>query len=161
MPARAVDIRERLRSKIAIDDSTGCWNWTGSMLPSGYGQVSHNGSPRRAHRVSYEVHRGPIPDSAGYHGTCVLHRCDNRACINPEHLFLGSPADNAADMMSKGRQPRVKCHGAANGQARLTEAEVLAIRDAVGLSQRAIAKKFGVAQGQVSLIRLRKSWKDI
>lgn len=158
MPARAINILERLRSKISIDDHTGCWNWTGSIFRSGYGQVSHNGRPRRAHRVSYEIHCGPIPDGSD---SCVLHRCDNRACINPEHLFLGSRADNAADMMSKGRQPRVRNHGAANGQARLTSDEVLAIRSVVGLSQRAIAKKFGVAQGQVSLIRNRKSWKDI
>lgn len=81
-----------------------CWHW--KLVPgnNGYGLVTFWQFKQTAHRVSYELHNGPIPEGEGAHGTCVLHKCDNRICVNPAHLFLGSQADNMHDMIAKGRQ---------------------------------------------------------
>jgi len=78
-----------------------CWVWIGSLKDTGYGQLSapHRGVPLKAHRVSWELHHGPIPD-----GLWVLHRCDNRRCVRPDHLWLGTDADNKSDMEAKGRR---------------------------------------------------------
>lgn len=82
----------------AILAPSGCREWQGSLGSNGYGQVYYRGRQHKAHRVSWIESHGTIPA-----GLCVLHRCDNRRCINPEHLFLGTVADNARDMMEKGR----------------------------------------------------------
>lgn len=106
---------------------------------------------------------GAIPAGGGYHGTCVLHKCDNRACVNPDHLFLGSQADNVADMDGKGRrvggkfEPRV---GEANFSAKLTEAQVREIRLAVG-THRSIAAQYGVSYRQVGKIRKGQKWAHV
>ena len=92
-------IQERFWSK--VDRSGECWLWTAAKV-QGYG--SFDG--RRAHRVAWELAYGPIPKGVGYHGTCVLHRCDTPACVNPAHLRLGTQADNMADRDAKGRQRR-------------------------------------------------------
>lgn len=136
-----------------------CWEWTGSTR-TGYGAIYVNGSTISAHRYSYELANGPIPQSDGYHGTCVLHICDNRKCVNPAHLFLGSAADNNADKASKGRARSRAQKGERNGQSKLTADIVRQIRAADG-PQRSIAKRFGVAQATVGRIRLKQHWRHI
>ena len=93
-------IAERFASKYRVDAKSGCWVWSASIDGRGYGQISNTTTkkPMRAHRVSYELHVGVIP-----HGTMVLHRCDRPACVNPEHLFLGTQIDNMQDCANKGR----------------------------------------------------------
>lgn len=76
-----------------------CWMWTGSLKHNGYGQVFDGKSPKRAHRVAWELSYGPVPKDS-----CVLHRCDTRACVRPDHLFIGTAQDNTADMLDKNRQ---------------------------------------------------------
>ena len=91
--------------KVTPSDS-GCWEWQGAISRAGYGFFSVNRKLRTAHRVSYEMCVGDIPEGTGYHGTCVMHICDNRRCVNPSHLRLGTQRDNLNDMVAKGRAPK-------------------------------------------------------
>lgn len=113
---KRVSLAERFHGKYQVDPGTGCWNWTGAKDEKGYGAINlgGDGPAIKAHRVSYEIHVGPIPQGVGFHGTCVLHRCDNASCVNPLHLFLGTVIDNNRDMHQKGRtrnQTTVKTKG--------------------------------------------------
>lgn len=94
---RQASVRARFDAKYMPEPNSGCWLWTGAALPSGYGQFKTAGH-NLAHRYSYEVHHGPIPS-----GLCVLHHCDNPACVNPDHLWAGTHRDNAIDKVIKGR----------------------------------------------------------
>lgn len=102
------DYKIRFFRFIKKDD---CWNWIGSIGKNGYGYFSKNSKAASAHRVSWEIHNGQIPD-----GLCVLHKCDNRKCVNPDHLFIGTYYDNIHDKINKGRDTsisglnRVKTH---------------------------------------------------
>jgi|MDSZ01.2.fsa_nt_gb hypothetical protein len=87
--------------------SSDCWEWAGPKNHYGYGVLStggRNGKSVLAHRYSWELHNGPLPIGDGYHGTVVRHKCDNRSCVNPEHLEIGSQKDNVADMDKRGRR---------------------------------------------------------
>lgn len=147
-----MDTLERLLSKVKIDGGTGCWNWLGCKLNTGYGQIWAGGRARSTHRLSFELHRGVIPA-----GMNICHRCDNRLCINPDHMFLGTNAENMADKVSKGRQAR----GESIAQSKLTEEDVIAIRASKGISQTSIAKQFGVSHDLIALVRSRKIWRHV
>jgi len=142
---------DRFWSRVEKTDS--CWLWTGRVKSAKkpYGGFDIEGRKVRAHRFSYELHFGPIPD-----GLCVCHTCDNPRCVNPDHLWLGTHQDNLADMVAKGRQAR----GSGNGKAKLTEADVLAIR-ASSLGQRKLGRIYGVTPQAISHIVHRKRWKHV
>ena len=118
----------------------GCWLWTGGKQRGGYGEmkISPSRKTRSAHRLSYEHFVGPIP-----RGLCVLHRCDTPSCVNPAHLWVGTQAENVADMTRKGR-----------GTANLSDSDVRIIRQRLraGETQRAIAHDYGIWQNTVSRI---------
>lgn len=128
--------------------ASGCWEWNLGKS-HGYGQVRVSeiwgSTPVYAHRLAYVLRYGAIPE-----GLVVCHECDNPCCVNPDHLFLGTQADNVADMVSKGRH----CPGEANGMVKITDTEVKAIKAMrqAGMTGRAIAKLFGVSEGHISTI---------
>lgn len=134
-------LEQRFWSKVVKQGPDECWIWTGQLVGSeGYGRICRT----PAHRVSYELFVGPVPASIN-----VLHHCDNPPCVNPAHLFLGTHADNMADMTSKGRQ-----------RSKLTAAQIPAIRRAAaeGITQEDIAKSHGVTQATISRIISGAQW---
>lgn len=151
-----MSVFERFIAKVCMTPTaaTGCWEWTASKDKCGYGRLLVDRKARLAHRLSYEFFREKI--SPGFH---VCHRCDNPGCVNPEHLFLGTDADNCADRDAKGRRPPPK--GTVNGRARLTEKDITEIRAANGIRQVDLAKQYGVAQTQISRIRRGEHWRHI
>jgi len=129
-----------------------CWPWTASVLHDGYGHAWFERRGQPAHRVAWKLLRGPIPD-----GLFVLHRCDNPPCCNPDHLFLGTKGDNNRDRAAKGRSRSRRGSQVAN--SKLTEADVLRIRDLLGrVPQDVIAARFGVSRGVVSHVATGRSW---
>lgn len=137
-----------------------CWYWVGLRSWLGYGQIAaarnYGSCEIAAHRLSWELFNGPVPT-----GLKVLHRCDVRACVNPSHLFLGSQADNVADMIAKGRGRSIPMYGEANPGARLTTDQVRAIRaaHASGETQHGLARRFGVAPMTVNRIVRHQTWR--
>lgn len=149
---------DKFWSKVDIPDNLDdCWEWKASSKPNGYGQFGIRGRNRYAHRISWERFTGkPIPE-----GMCVLHRCDNKLCVNPDHLFLGTIADNNADMTEKGRRARgapLASKGEAHGMSKLTREQVLEIRSREGETQQSLADEFGISDVQIGRILSRKSW---
>ena len=153
-------LQERFDSKVIAIGAGCCWLWTGAVSTDGYGLIGRDSTGRlvRAHRASWELHRGPIPKGEGYHGTCVCHHCDNRLCVNPEHLFLGSHADNVADATRKGRV----ASGESHHFAKLMNAQVAEIRALGGaMLQSEIADKFDVDPSLISKIANGKIWRKL
>ncbi len=133
----------------------GCWEWQGYRDPNGYGRLNVRNYPELAHRISWTLHRSELEP-----GQQVLHHCDNPGCVNPDHLFLGDPAANVADMHAKGRARKRASHGEAHGCAKLTEVQVREIRASSGPS-RIIAEQYGVSGRQVRDIRAGRVWRHI
>jgi hypothetical protein len=153
-PASMQSLSDHFFAQVPQPD-IGCWLWPGSITINGYGRLQFHGQTFMAHRAAYELAYGPIP-----RGTLVCHHCDEPRCVRPDHLFLGSSAENQADMTRKNRG-RV---GERNGHAILTAEEVTAIRQRYaegGITQQRLGYMFGVSQLTVSDIVTRKSWKHL
>lgn len=153
----------RFEEKYIPEPNSGCWLWTACTLPTGYGQLGVRRGRKRsmlAHRLSYEhFHNDKLQEE-----DLVLHHCDTPQCVNPDHLFVGTQADNMADMDRKGRRvPPPHRAGERNGHARLKRQDVRAIRAAVaaGESHRQLAERYGVSRPTVSAIAARRIWKHI
>ena len=157
MPAKR-DYVERFWEKVDKKGPDECWLWTAGKDGDGYGRMRIKGTHIRAHRVSWEIHHGPIPP-----GMHVLHQCDTPGCANPIHLYLGTNTDNVHDRDKKGRGVLPMLKGEQHGRAKLTETDILRIRDDVssGRTQEVVAREFGITHQQVSVIVRRKQWGHI
>lgn len=162
-----------------------CWMWIPQMEQNRYGCFTLNNKSVTAHRVSWELHRGPIPNSL-----MVLHHCDNRPCCNPDHLFLGTQLDNITDCVSKKRNAFGARHGSKtkpervargerhgftlhpesipkgerNGNSRLTNKRVIAIRREYakgGITQARLANRLGIPLAHLNRIIVKKAWRHI
>lgn len=132
----------------------GCWNWTGPLGTGGYGQLVALPVRTSGPRFSYELHFGEIPK-----GMCVCHRCDNRLCVRPDHLFLGTKSDNNKDATQKGRN----AHGSRHGRSKINESQAIEILSLLksGHLQREVAASFGLTQASISRILHSISWKRV
>lgn len=158
--------RFRARADLLVRSPGGCWLWPSKT--DRYGNFYADGGRFQAHRMSYAVYLGPVRTD-----TLVLHKCDVRRCVNPEHLFLGSAQDNMRDAASKGRMATGNRHfahrnpertqGELNGNALLTEDAVRAIRAGVaaGRPRKELAAEFGVCKACVSHVVTRRAWRHI
>lgn len=150
-------LQQKIVASSIPEPMSGCWLWEkGLDHLKKYGYTWYNNKNIRAHRASYLAFNGEIPN-----GLFVLHKCDNPKCVNPQHLFLGTNEDNLKDMAAKGRS----CRGELNkcgkhGKAKLTEADVLAIRKDTRLT-REIAKQYGIDRSYAGVVRSGKSWRHL
>ncbi len=146
-------VAERFYDLCIPEPNSGCWLWLGYLYGSGYGTFNSGAGQGHAHRFSWELHRGEIPE-----GLIVCHKCDVRCCVNPEHLFVGTYSDNANDMHAKGRNntPRGEQHA----KSRLTERDVLAIR-ADTRQLRVIGEQYGVDKQYVWKIKRGWHWRHV
>ena len=153
------DIKEHLKKKIINYsekcDVSGCWNWKMAKNSRGYAEISHNAKKERANRISYQAFKGEVPSHL-----FICHTCDNPACVNPDHLYIGTHQNNVDDKLKRNKQPR----GEEIKLAKLTEKDILKIRELWEkryMSQQKIADQFGVIQTTISRIVLRQTWKHI
>lgn len=138
----------------AVKTAGGCWEWRLSLQWTGYGMYRDGEKTLRAHRGAWEAAHGPIPA-----GQWVLHKCDNRKCVNPDHLFLGDRTANTSDMVAKRRQ----AVGSRHGHSKLTEADVSIIKwclDA-GVVQARLAALYGVDAAVMSRIKTGAAWTHV
>jgi hypothetical protein len=158
MPAR-IDLGPNAEAFWArVEKGPVCWLWTGTRSVHGYGwSLRHWPGGGKAHRCSWILRNGPIPD-----GLWVLHKCDVRLCVNPDHLYLGTHADNQADKNRKGRNKHNGLKHEHHWNAKIGPIEVSLIRDLYAgtpLKQKDLAAVFGVTFGTISDIVLGKTWK--
>lgn len=149
-------LRQRFWAKVKRGKANECWEWLASTYGNGYGRVKVEGRVESAHRIVWSLTHGPIPD-----GLCVLHKCDNPGCVNPYHLFLGTHADNMADMKKKHRGRGQLKPGELHLCAKLTLRQVKTIRkegSKPGVTQTALATAFSVSQSHISRIILGRRW---
>jgi hypothetical protein len=159
---KATTVEDRFWKYVKKGTKTECWPWTGNRIPPwGYGQLEIRGLGRsgrkamRAHRLSYELHYGPIPADL-----FVLHACDNPPCVNPHHLFLGNAKRNAHDMMMKGRHTTAGAKGTAHGLAKLDDEKVRLIRSSP-LGCLNMARQLGVSKKTVLDVRAGRTWSHV
>ena len=147
-------VEERFWKYVNKNTENGCWQWIGAINTNGYCQFGINGKLILAHRYSYELNKGPIPE-----GMCILHSCDNRRCCNPNHLSIGTQAENIKDKVNKNRQ----AIGSMNGTSKLTEDQVLLIKNKLILGYKHVdlAKEFCVSDSAISKIKAGIIWTHV
>lgn len=149
-------LEERFFRKIVKTEE--CWLWFGNIRPNGYGSIQEGGKGSRtlsAHRLSYEIHKGEIPD-----GMVVMHSCDNPSCVNPDHLSVGTYKDNTHDMIAKGRKRTVAPKGTGNGKAKLNDDLVRYIRQS-DKKAASIARELGLSENCIRGVLSGRTWSHV
>lgn len=149
-------LRDRFFRK--VQKTSDCWIWTGNKRPNGYGIIQEAGKGSRtlaAHRVSYELHKGQIPD-----GLVVMHSCDTPACVNPDHLSVGTFKENTADMIAKGRKRTVSPKGTGNGKAKLNDDLVRYIRQS-NKNAASIARELNLSGNCIRGVLSGRTWSHV
>lgn len=139
-------------SRVDVKHKKHCWEWKANLFNTGYGRFSIKYKDFLAHRISWLITNGDPKD------LFVLHKCDNRRCVNPHHLFLGTSQDNNDDMRAKGRAVYVK--GEHNGASKLTSKDVLDIRNS-NEPTKVLTQKYGVSGRQIKRIKTRENWRHL
>lgn len=151
-------LADRFNAKWTPEPFSGCWLWIGAVVGNGYGEIYHHHVKHcvHAHRASWELHRGPIPE-----GLCVLHKCDTRLCVNPGHLFLGTHQDNVLDMYAKKRWKKIQnTSGENNHRAQITEALARLIKRSP-LDSNELSRSLGISRFITYNIKKGKRWKHV
>lgn len=141
-----------------VNKQDNCWLWLGSRYSNGYGRLLYDKAQILAHRVAWELTNGLIPN-----GLFVCHHCDNKLCVRLDHLFLGTPKDNTADMVNKGRHykhPKGQLAGENNPNSKLTNVDVIAIRNTTS-PRRIIAEKFSISLSTVNNVLNHKTFVEL
>ncbi len=151
-----IELEDRFFNKIQINNKTNCWEWIAAKTSQGYGSFRLNGRDKSVHRLSYEFFYGINPGKL-----LVCHKCDNKKCVNPHHLFLGTQKDNIDDAIKKGRVANQE--GEFNNSSKLTLIEVLEIKKKlfIGLEQKVIAIQHNVHPSTISAIKTGRNWSHI
>lgn len=156
-------LADRFWEKVDVRSPDQCWEWKATRDSSGYGKLSstHGKSPFKAHRLSYEIHFGNIGE-----GLFVCHKCDNPPCVNPNHLFLGTPKENILDASKKGRmsRPIIPHRGEGNPSAKLTATAVLDIRERhknFKIPYTILSLELGIHPTTIGKIIRRQTWRHI
>lgn len=157
---------ERFWCKVDKKSDDECWNWIAGKSAYGYGQFSIKNKIYGAHRISYIIHNGEIPEDDPYHGYCICHKCDNPSCVNPAHLFIGTTKENIQDMVNKGRLRWVipETKGEKNGQHKLSEEQVREIREKYipyKYSVYKLAKEYNVSKSTIGYVVTYKRWQHL
>ena len=150
-------IAERFWAKVdKSKGESGCWEWTGAKASNGYGKTYHHKRPVDTHRVVWEITNGEIPN-----GLFVCHTCDNKSCVNPAHLFLGTPLENMIDKVNKGRHNSPRGEG--NAFHKLTDELVISVRKqhAAGVSIYRLSKDTGISKTTLRSAINRRTWRHV
>ena len=155
MPPKKIDPKIRFWKFVQKNDIKSCWKWVGGKSKSGYGRFNNT----QAHRFSYELKYGQIPKDM-----LACHKCDIRDCVNPDHIFIGTYRDNILDCVKKGRQNNADVKGENNARAKLTEKQVIKIRelhDSGKMQNKQLSEKFNTPVSTIEKIVGRETWKHI
>lgn len=162
-PQARLPLEQRFWKHVDVRSPDECWPWTAKSKISGYGVISTGGRRGKkvlAHRLSWQIHNGDMPESDSYHGAVVMHTCDNPECVNPSHLVVGEQADNVDDMIAKGRKVSNPPCGERHKNSKLTDEQVRQIKTSK-ISGEVLAKKYGCNRCTINRIRSGKSWKHV
>ena len=149
---------EKFWSKVSKAEENACWEWSGALRWNGYGVFRHLNKSVLAHRASFIIHKGPIPD-----GCVICHSCDNRKCCNPNHLWSGTQKENLQDMFNKNRdaksKPKGSCQNHPRAKLKNTDIDIIKNEYKSGISSRIIAKKYNVSKRTILNVVQGKNWR--